>query len=216
MTKGYKSGRGGGRSEVKELIFLHNMTLSQWQLNSHDLLLRSHKDKSSKDTEECFSKENRRLHSQQFLWKVPLPVSYKILYLKCQIKQSVLKGKLPKQSQTLISSRLMQYRQNYENRLATQSLNAEVPGQGKLKQLACCTNDVPVWYSSWIAPWLPIIWLCTFWFALKKNWCLGKIESHFSGISERPLFPEKPRAYFSSLCFHKYVIRFTHWPTFNE
>lgn len=57
----------GERSEVKELIFLHNMTLSQWQLNSHDLLLCSHKDKSSKDMEECFSKENRRLHSQQFL-----------------------------------------------------------------------------------------------------------------------------------------------------
>lgn len=86
----------GERSEVKELIFLHNMTLSQWQLNSHDLPLCSHKDKSAKDTEECFSKENSRLRSQQFLWKVPLPVSYKILYLKCQIKQSVLKGKLPK------------------------------------------------------------------------------------------------------------------------
>lgn len=159
----------GERSEVKELVFLHNMTLSQWQLSSHDLLLCSHNDKSPKDTEECFRKENRRLCSQQFLWKVCLTVSYKILYLKCQIKQSVLKGKLPKQSQTLISSRLMEYRQNYENRLATQSLNVEVPGQGKLRQLACCANDMPVWYSSWIAPWLPIIWLCTFWVALKKN-----------------------------------------------
>lgn len=153
----------GERSEVKELIFLHNVTLSQWQPNSHGLLLCSHKEKSSKDTEECFSKENRRLQSRQFLWKVCLPVSYKILYLKCQIKQSVLKGKLPKQSQTLISSRLVEYRENYENRLATQSLNVEVPGQGKLKQLACRVNDMPVWYSSWIAPWLPIIWLCTFW-----------------------------------------------------
>lgn len=145
-------------------------------------------------------------------------MSHKILYLKCQIMQSVLKRKLPKQSQTLISSRLMEYRQNYENRLATQSLNVEVPGQGKLEQLACCANDMPVWYSSWIAALIAynmIIHILGC-FKKKKNWCLGKIESHFSGISERPLFPEKPRAYFSSLCFHKYIIRFSHWPTFNE
>lgn len=39
---------------------------------------------------------------------------------------------------------LVEHRQNDENRLATQSLNVGVPGQGKLQQLACCANDMPV------------------------------------------------------------------------
>lgn len=105
------------------------------------------------------------LSSQRCLWKVPLPGSSKILYLKCQTRQSALKGKLPQQSQPSISSALLEHRRNDGNRLATQSLNVGVPGQGKLQQLACCANDLPVWYRSWIAPWLPMIWLSTFWVA---------------------------------------------------